>query len=48
MVAEKIPHAWKAGSQTTMLRNQLEAMKRRWHRHHRAAGKSLPLPARAL
>jgi sulfide dehydrogenase [flavocytochrome c] flavoprotein subunit len=27
MVAEKIPHAWKAGSQTTMLRNQLKAMR---------------------
>ena len=26
-VAEQIPHAWKAGSQTTTLRNQLEAMK---------------------
>ncbi len=26
-VAEKIPHAWKAGPQTAMLRNQLEAMK---------------------
>jgi sulfide dehydrogenase [flavocytochrome c] flavoprotein subunit len=25
-VAEKIPHAWKAGSQTTLLRKQLEAM----------------------
>jgi sulfide dehydrogenase [flavocytochrome c] flavoprotein subunit len=26
-VAEKIPHAWKAGPQTVMLRKQLEAMK---------------------
>ncbi|WP_260294835.1 NAD(P)/FAD-dependent oxidoreductase [Sedimenticola hydrogenitrophicus] len=26
-VAEKIPHAWKAGPQTALLRNQLEAMK---------------------
>ncbi|MES9878323.1 MAG: NAD(P)/FAD-dependent oxidoreductase [Candidatus Sedimenticola sp. PURPLELP] len=26
-VAERIPHAWKAGSQTTTLRKQLEAMK---------------------
>ncbi|CAA6828555.1 MAG: Sulfide dehydrogenase [flavocytochrome C] flavoprotein chain precursor (EC [uncultured Thiotrichaceae bacterium] len=26
-VAEKIPHAWKAGTQTTTLRSQLEAMK---------------------
>lgn len=26
-VAEKIPHAWKAGSQTVILRKQLEAMK---------------------
>ncbi len=26
-VAEKIPHAWKAGPQTTLLRSQLEAMK---------------------
>lgn len=26
-VAEKIPHAWKAGPQTAMLRQQLEAMK---------------------
>jgi len=26
-VAEKIPHAWKAGSQTVTLRNQLKAMK---------------------
>nr|VFJ44794.1 MAG: sulfide dehydrogenase (flavocytochrome c), flavoprotein subunit [Candidatus Kentron sp. DK] len=26
-VAEKIPHAWKAGEQTTILRKQLEAMK---------------------
>ena len=26
-VAEKIPHAWKAGSQTTLLRNQLTSMK---------------------
>ena len=26
-VAEKVPHAWKAGSQTVTLRNQLKAMK---------------------
>ncbi len=26
-VAEKIPHAWKAGAQTAMLRKQMEAMK---------------------
>ncbi len=26
-VAEKLPHAWKAGAQTTTLRNQLKAMK---------------------
>ena len=25
--SEKVPHAWKAGPQTTLLRNQLEAMK---------------------
>ncbi len=46
--ARRLPHAWKAGEQTTLLRRQLEAMERRRHRRHRRARQSVPLPARAL
>ena len=46
--AEKMPHAWKAGAQTLLLRRQLEAMEDGGLVVIVGAGQSLPLPARAL
>ena len=44
--AEKMPHAWKAGEQTLLLRRQLEAMEDGGAGGHLGAGQSVPLPAR--
>ena len=45
---EKMPHAWKAGEQTLLLRRQLEAMEDGGAGRDRGARQSLALPAGAL
>jgi sulfide dehydrogenase [flavocytochrome c] flavoprotein subunit len=46
--AAKMPHAWKAGEQTLLLRKQLEAMEDGGTGGDLGAGQSVPLPARTL
>ena len=46
--AERMPHAWRAGEQTALLRRQLESMEDGGLVVHVGAGQSVPLPARAL
>ena len=46
--AERMPHAWKAGEQTLLLRRQLEAMEDGGLVVIVGAGQSVPLPARPL
>ena len=46
--AEAMPHAWKAGEQTLLLRRQLEAMEDGGTVVHRGAGQPVPLPARTV
>ena len=46
--AEKMPHAWKAGAQTVLLRQQLQAMDDGGLVVISVAGQSVPLPARPL
>ena len=46
--AETMPHAWKAGEQTLLLRRQLEAMEDGGTVVIVGAGQSVPLPARPL
>ncbi len=45
--AELMPHAWRAGEQTLLLRKQLEVDERRRPGGDLVAGQSVPLPARA-
>ena len=46
--AERMPHAWKAGEQTLLLRRQTRGDGRRRRGGDRVAAESVPLPARAL
>ena len=46
--AERMPHAWKAGEQTLLLRRQLEAMPDGGVGGDLGAGQSVSLPARSL
>ena len=46
--SERMPHAWKAGRQTLLLRRQLEAMEDGGTRRHVGARQPVPLPARAV
>ena len=46
--AEIMPHAWKAGAQTLLLRRQLEAMEDGGMVVISVAGQSVPLSARPL